>query len=248
MATKPMHSDLDDLMANTSVTAIVFGRGGNQIRTVINGGRSHSTFMYPSKRYRRGQCGDGHTELRIHMISEALAERLDFLPQPCRVEAEVYGKPVCAFPDYAHVDLGRRPVLGEAKRQWEDFERPSALLQQAVTRKGAEALGWDYEQVTSTSLGDEGFLAAVEEVQAHRFVHVPLSIRQAALRTVDVHGGTQLRDLAHEMREGIGRATAFACALMVQRALAIDLDRPISGDSIVRPAPELPFAHPRIRL
>ncbi len=248
MVTKARLSDLSNIMANTSVTAVVFGRGGNQIRTVINGGRRHATFMYPSKRYRRGQCGDGHTELRIHMISEALPERLDFLPQPCRIEAEVCGKPTCAFPDYAHVDLGRRPVLGEAKRHWEDFERPSALVQQAVTRKGAEALGWDYEQVTSTSLGDEGFLSAVEEVQTHRFVHVPTGMRDAALAAIGRHGEMPLSDLASEMHEKLGRATAFACALVVQRAISIDLTRPISGSSVVRPAPDLPFAHPRIRL
>lgn len=249
MASNPLPSiDLREVIANTIITRIVFDKHGAQMRTTITGGKTHDTFIYPSKRFRRGQTGDGRTELLVHMISEVQPDRLDFLPQPCRIEATVYGRPACAFPDYAAVDIGQRPVLGEAKLSWEHFERPTAIAQQAISRKGADALGWQYQQVTATGLGNADFLASVEEIQAHRFVNVPMSVERASVLALREHGELELGELVDFIRETPGRGLAFASALMVRRIIAIDLDRPLTERSIVRLAPKRPFVFPRIRL
>ncbi|MBX3595069.1 hypothetical protein [Sphingomonas sp.] len=248
MAIAPLGVELADIMADTVVDKIVFARNGGQIRTVVTGTKIHETFMYPSKRWRRCGYGDGRTELAMHKIAEVVPDRLDFLAQPCRIEATLRGKAVTAFPDAAWVDIGGRPMLVEAKRRWEDFDRPTAIIQQAVTRVGAAALGWDYHQVTPANLGSDDFLEAVDEVQAHRFVNVPLRIEQAVARALSEEGELQLGDLAHAMGESFGRGLAFASALMVRRKIAFDLHRPVDERSIVRPAPKRPFAFPTIRL
>ena len=248
MTTNPVHADLDDLMADVSLAAIVFDRRGNQIRQVITGSKTHTTFSYPSKRFHRAQCGDGETELLIHKVHEVAAATIDFLPQPCRIEATVRGRPVRAIPDYAYVAVGEAPVLGEAKTSWAEFERPKARLQQALTRKAADALGWTYEQKTRASLGSAEFLANVDEVQAHRFDHVPLRQEQAAANALAAHRSLPLGEVAAAIGEGLGRGRGLVCAMMVRRILEIDLHRPLDERSVVRPAPELPFAFPRIRL
>jgi len=235
-------------MPVVELTAIVFGTGGNQIRTVITGGKTHDTFVFPSKRYRRAQCGDGALELMIHQKHEVVSETLDFLSQPCRIEGTVDGRDARAFPDYAYVQIGRRPVLGEAKSSWEAFERPKALVQKALTTKAAEALGWEYEQTTPANFGTQDFSANVKVVQAHRFANVTLRQEQATRRALDRHDGLTLDDLAAAIDETLGRGTALACAMMVRRIVDIDLTKPISGCSRVRPAPERPLAFPRIRL
>jgi len=248
MATNPLHAQLDDLIADVSLTAIVFDRRGNQIRQVITGGKTHTTFSYPSRRYRRAQCGDGETELLIHKVHEVAAATIDFLPQPCRIEGTVGGRPVRAIPDFAYVAVGEAPVLGEAKSSWAEFERPKARLQQALTRKAADALGWTYKQKTRASLGSAEFLANVDEVQAHRFAHVPLRQEQAAAKALAARRTLTLSEVVAAIDEGPARGRALVCAMMVRRILEIDLHRPLDERSIVRPAPELPFAFPRIRL
>lgn len=248
MATNPVQIDLHDVMDNTRITAIVFDRAGHQIRTPVTGSKKHETFVYPSSRYRRAHTGETSTELLVTMISEVLPCRLDFSPSPMRIEAEVYGKPATAFPDYAYVDIGGRPVLGEAKRSWDLFGRPSAILQQAITRKAAEELDWSYEQATATSLGSADFLANVEEIQAHRFVTVPIRAQQATVRALEEEGPLQVAEIISAMKEHPGRGLAYLSSMMVRRVVAIDLECPLTDRSIVRLAPKRPFAFPSIRL
>lgn len=247
MATKPINSNLDVIKANTIIERIIFGRDGNQVRTVINGARKSEPFAYPSRRFRRGHFGEGQTELNLVMISESKADRLDFLPQPCVIEARVYGERRSAIPDAAYVDIGKPPCLVECKSRWELFELPKAIIQRAITECGAAALKWDYERVTSTSQGSPEFLDTVEEVQAYRFIDVPIRIEKAFRRALTEHDTLQLGEIASSIGVSIGHATALASSLMVTRVVAIDLSSPLSERSILRLAPKRPFAFPSIR-
>lgn len=244
----PVPANVSDLMAGVTLNAIVFDRRGHQLRTVITGGKTHPTFVYPSKRYRRAQRGEGATEFLHHQLHEVKAGSLDFLPQPCRIEATISGREVRAIPDFASVAIGERPVLTEAKRDWSEFDKPRAMVQQALTRMAAEALDWDYDQVTLASAGTDDFVANVEEVQAHRFAHVPIRQETAALRALSAGSELTMDAMIDAIDETPGRGRGLICALMVRRILEIDLSTPISDRSIVRAAPKRPFAWPSIRL
>lgn len=237
-----------DFAARIEITAIVFDRRRNQIRQVTTGTKIHSTFAYPSKRFRRAGRGDGETELMVHKIHECEVVKLDFLPQPCRIEGVINGRPAKAVPDYAAVAIGDQPVLGEVKASWEEFDRPRARIQRALTEQAALLLGWDYEQKVPENLGSKDYLANIEEVQAHRFAHV--SLRQEAAVVAAVASGCPITmdDVAGALDESSGRGRSLACALMVRRIIDIDLSKPLGGRSVVRRAPSRPFAWPSIRL
>jgi len=249
MASNPNTSlELDDILSNTEITRVVFDVAGNQLRQVITGTKKHETFVYPSKRFRRVHTGDTQTELLLNMHYEVHPQNLDFLPQPCRIEGTVFGKSHCALPDFAAVDIGRAPVLGEVKGDWGGFERPSALRQRALTQKGAEYLGWDYAQVTPASIGTETYVENVREVQAHRFAHVSIRQEQSVIRALKLHGSLSVAALSRELDEGISRAQALICAMMVRRLVEVDMRRQLDENSSVRLAPKRPFVFPRIRL
>lgn len=237
-----------DVLENTRVHRIVFDVRGNQLRQVLTGTKTHETFSFPSKRWRRLLTGDTALELILAKHYEVLATALDFNPQPCRVEGEIFGKPRTALPDFAAVEIGCVPVLGEAKRDWAQFERANAFRQKALTMKAAEQLGWNYRQITTDAIGTLTYRENLDEVTSHRFAHVPIRQEQAAVASLARHGSMTVADLADEIGETASRGQALICALMVRRLADIDLRVPLGSRSIVRKAPRRPFAFPRIRL
>jgi hypothetical protein len=240
--------EFTDIYRHTEVRRIVFDARGNQLRQALSGTKTHETWSFPSKRWRRAVTGETALELVIAKRFEAEAGVLDFNPQPCRIEGEVRGRPTMALPDFAAVEIGCVPVLGEAKRNWAQFDRTAALRQKALTMKGAERLGWNYRQVTADSIGTLAYRENLDEVTAHRFAHVPVRQEQAAIAALAQNGAMPIADLCDEMKETVPRGQALVCALMVCRLVEIDLRTPIDARSIVRRAPVLPFAFPRIRL
>ncbi len=240
--------EFTDIFRHTEVRRIVFDARGNQLRQALSGTRTHETWSFPSKRWRRALTGETALELVIAKRFEAEAGVLDFNPQPCRIEGEVRGTPTMALPDFAAVEIGCVPVLGEAKRDWRQFDKTAALRQKALTMKGAERLGWDYRQVTADSVGPLAYRENLDEVTAHRFAHVPIRQEQAAVASLARHGSMTVADLADEIGETASRGQALICALMVRRLADIDLRVPLGSRSVVRKPPRMPFAFPRIRL
>lgn len=250
MATNFSQADeeFSDILADTTIQRIVFDVRGNQLRQVITGTKTHETFSFPSKRWRRTLTGETAMELLVTKYAEAVPTMLDFNPQPCRVEGEIGGKKHVALPDFAMVEKDCAPILGEVKRDQAQFERASGLRQKALTMKAAELLGWEYRQISGEAFGTLDYRENLDEVVAHRFAHIPIRQEQAAVRALRERGQMTVADLAEEMGEMASRGQALICALMVRRLADIDLQVPLGARSLVRQAPSLPFAFPRIRL
>jgi len=239
-------SVLREVMAKTTINRIVWAKSAGQIRSVISGSRTVATFGYPSKRYRRSFYGEGIVEELLIYKAETLVDHLDYLPQACRIEATVDGKLACAIPDYAVVRRGAVPALGEAKSKWSDFERDRAIVQQAITRKGADALGWDYEQSTLSNLGSPDLLNAIRIIQGQRFLHVKHREEHNAIRILDAVNAITLGELASEISGCPVRGRNIVFALMVRRIAEIDLSKPLCSGSRVTRAPAVPTHIPPI--
>lgn len=239
-------SKLREVMAKTIVERVVWAHSGGQIRSVISGSRTVATLSYPSKRYHRSFYVEGSVEETLLHKAETLVDHLDYLPQPCRIEATVDGKPACAIPDYAVVRSGSVPALGEAKGSWSDFDKGRAIVQQAITRKGADALGWSYEQSTSSNVGSADFLDSIRTIQGQRFLHLTRREERDAIRILDAVKSISLGELAAGTTACPARGCNIVYALMVRRIAEIDLSIPLGDASIVKRGPKIPTHIPPI--
>lgn len=236
-------AEVRTIMADIEIDKIVFSERGGQLREPANGARMIETFIYPSKRYRRSFSGEGRVEEKVTLQAEVLSNYVNYLPQLCRIEAKYKGKSVSAIPDFGRVMIGSIPELGEAKYDFAGFNTPRALLQQAITRCGAMAMGWGYTQCTHSNLGTPAFIKAVNDIQMCRFLHVTLREEQVMSKILRKHSSVALGDLADELSNCTVRGRHLVYAMMVRRKLAIDLQSPLSSASMVRLPPTLPLSH-----
>lgn len=240
--------EIDAIRAEMAVDRVVFPLNEGEIRNPLNGARLVETDGYPSKRYRRSFSTEASVERKITHQAEVLTNYIAYRTQPLRIEVTWRGKRYSAIPDAARVMIGRIPELIEAKYDFAAFDEGKNLFQRAISECGAEALGWDYTQLTHSNLGNECFIENVTDIQYYRFNHVTLREQQIVNKVLRRHDLMLLGDLADEISSCAVRGQTTLYAMMVRRLLSIDLNRPLSRSSIVRRAPDLPQTPYRIWL
>jgi hypothetical protein len=223
---------------------IVRAPDGDQLRGQITGTKTIRTVTYPSKKMRRARYGEAATEIGRIAEEEVDVKIVKGIAQPLRIEAIVAGEPMVHIPDFSNLlDTGER-VLIDAKRNWSDFRKPLGMKQIFLGQLAADILGYRYRKIVLGSAGDQVRRDNIDEIQAHRFVHVPDQLVARAAAAV-ARGPISLGNLGDILHPVNGRRMVYA--LMVRRVVEIDLDSRISPRSECRAVPPLPLAMPSLR-
>ena len=224
---------------------IVRAPDGDQLRGQITGKKSVRTVSYPSKKMRRARYGEAATEIGRITEEEVRVDIVQAIAQPLRIEAKLYsGEFLSHVLDFSNLRANGERVLIDAKRSWSDFRKLLGMKQSFLGQLAADALGYRYEKIVLASAGNQVRRDNIDEVQAHRFVHVPdhLAARAAAMVA---RGPISLGNLGDVLHPVNGQRMVYA--LMVRRVVEIDLETRLSRRSECRAVPPLPLAMPSLR-
>jgi hypothetical protein len=208
------------------------------VRTIITGGKRRSTGRFFSAKCGRAMPWEAeHEEPLAFAIAEVETNCLAWLAQPCRVEIPFGSTWLWYIPD-----LARRDFVGS---RW-----ATRVLE--FKRDKHEEVDAHPEYKQKLALAEEllGMIGATFEIQDNADLGTPTFRRNVGSIVLDKNTATSPRDIAH-VRDiaGSGRAATYGdlCAalggfiigkkkvhkLMVQRILAIPLDREITNSTIV---------------
>jgi hypothetical protein len=176
---------------------------------------------------------EGMTDLIGTMCNEVETSTVRYFAQPIRIELMTGSSILRSIPDCIRQRADGGWEIVEYKRSWRQFRTEGAKQQSMLARIAATAIGADYVPLVRERLGSETRLENVEVVQLYRFVNVPLSGQHVAAEMLASGGPVPLGRLSDALHDDRANGFAFACSLMVQRQLSIDLERLLSRDSAV---------------
>lgn len=227
-----------------SKVVIVRAADGDQLRGQITGTKTIRTVAYPSKKMRRARYAEAATEIERLAEEEVRVDIVHAIAQPFRIEAFINGRWMVHIPDFSNLLSSGDRVLIDAKRSWSDFRKPLGLKQTFLGQLAADTLGYRYEKIVLGGGGDRIRRDNIDEIQAHRFVHVPDHLAARAAAAV-AYGAISLGNLGDLLDPVNGRRMVYA--LMVRRVVEIDLESRLSLRSECRAVPPLPLAMPSLR-
>lgn len=231
-------ADFDRLIFRTQ-GQIVVEPDGNPIRTIITGGKRIYTGEFQSRKNRRTNPWESiDAELPAMMDAEVRTDVKWWLAQPCRFEMidPDTNKTLVHIPDQALrlLDGARwQVVIREFKRDLAEVDRdPGYARKIEVAKSFCARIGWRYEVFDIRSLGNATRRENVRMIAGHRHT-------KFGPRDIDVvrRLGEGRRPFAYgeacEALGGFRRGKKTLHALMVDRIVAIPLDRVIVCDTPV---------------
>lgn len=215
---------------------IVMDPHGRPLRTIITNGGKGITGFYFSLKGGTAMPYESFTELNAYHQCEVDPNVEDYCGQPHRFEFTIDGKPRRYTPDIACNMSDGTVEIREVKGAFAPDLNPYEAQRHEVARQVYDQLGWRFRVIRAADIERPAIAFANRAIiQRHAMAAVPADREYAALALLAgaSPGGVGLGRVA-EVLGGGPLGVARACALMVRRRLAIDLDRRFGPNSPVR--------------
>lgn len=215
---------------------IVMDPHGRPLRTIIVNGGKRITGFYVSRKGGTAMPYESFTELNALHQCEVDTDVEDYCAQPHRLEFIVGGEPRRYTPDIACNLSDGTVEIREVKGAFSPELNLYEARRHEIARTVYESLGWRFRVVRAADIERPSIAFANRAViQRHAMAAVPADREIAALSLL-ARASTGIVSLGR-LSEVLGHGplgVARACALMVRRRLAIDLDHRLGPNSPVR--------------
>lgn len=218
------------------IKAVLPPREGDlRTRKVISRSKTRPTEMYPSWKMGRMMHSESPHELNAFRLLDANPEVGRFEEQPVIIVFVLDGIERIHYPDV-------RVMFADSKELWEvktraDAEDPEVARRTELMIRRMPDFGYSYRMVIGEELQSTPRLANAKFVLRTGRREIPFAEREHLRRLLACR-----KELSwSEVRSGVlgKNGRAYACRLMLEGALRFDMDKAITGEtiiSVVRPS------------
>lgn len=224
----------------SATATLVTTKDGSPLRTIITGRRRITTGTYASRKAGRSLPYESMNERAFFMHSEVDANVVDYRAQPFRFEFVMEGRRRAYIVDCIRLLADGTIEIVEVKHDQRALQDPDYAEKLEAVRLICEQIGWRFRIVMKSALLEPEFaFRNVLEVQSWRFTAFDRAdeflatglLRQSSMMLDDLASALGRRttgDLSNASR-ALGKAKLMA--MMVKRAVRIDLSKPIDSET-----------------
>lgn len=233
---EPESVDLGTLLS----ARFVWGEGGLQIRSIVGRGYTRPTGSFPSRKLDITVSYDAMLQRDYIYCCEADSKVVDFLPEPFRLEMHTSLHNLVYFPDVAVLRADGSIEVVEIKKSMSEVDRDP--LYRGKLNLGASVMasaGFDFAILDKAAVQREPRLTNARTICQNRTTMVTTAHRMALLEAIRNCGGTidygeAVATLGTQGNPECSMGRAILHAMIVQRFVEIDLDKPMTMFSQVK--------------
>lgn len=233
---EPEKVDLGTLLS----VRFIWGEGGLQIRSIVGRGYTRPTGSFPSRKLNITVSYDAMLQRDYIYCCEADPKVVDFLPEPFRLEMYTSLYDLVYFPDVAVLRADGSVGVVEIKKSMSEVDRdPFYRSKLDLGASVMESEGFDFAVLDRAAVQKEPRLTNARTICQNRTTRITTAHRMAILEAIGNCGGTidygeAVATLGTHDNPECSMGKAILHAMIVQRFVEIDLDKPMTMFSQVK--------------
>lgn len=213
---------------------VVLTPDGKPIRSILTGRKRRTTGSYASRKGGCGQVFESMVERAFFMECEVDTDVVDYRAQPFRIEVVIDGRLRTYIADCVRLMADGSIEVVEVKGSARQLLEPDYDAKLAAVRSVCASAGWQFkiitaDQITTPTVRHKN----IDDIQLSKHVRYGAEAIYAAHRAIASCGGEAALGVVADAVHAGPLGVQIVKAMMVGRVVSIDLDQPLSGQSLV---------------